>query len=73
MELFEQVETVNVRVNEINDELVLIMEQFGEVKVDKYESLRVIKKKELLENFRRFFLGVVSVLLGVGGGVVVED
>lgn len=73
MELSEQVETANVRVNEINDELASIMEQLGEAKVDKHESSRAIKKKELLENLRRLFPGVVSVLSGVGGGAAVED
>lgn len=73
MELSEQVETANVRVNEINDELASIMEQLGEAKVDKHESSRAIKKKELLENLTRLFPGVVSVLSGVGGGAAVED
>uniref|UniRef100_K1Q630 Structural maintenance of chromosomes protein n=1 Tax=Magallana gigas TaxID=29159 RepID=K1Q630_MAGGI len=59
MELSEQVETANVRVNEINDELASIMEQLGEAKVDKHESSRAIKKKELLENLRRLFPGVI--------------
>lgn len=72
MELSEQVETANVRVNEINDELASIMEQLGEAKVDKHESSRAIKKKELLENLRRLFPGVVSVLSG-GGGAAVKD
>lgn len=58
MELSEQVETANVRINEINDELASIMEQLGEAKVDKHESSRAIKKKELLENLRRLFPGV---------------
>lgn len=61
MELSEEVEMANVRISEINDEMASIMEQLGEAKVDKHESSRAIKKKELLENLRRLFPGVVSV------------
>lgn len=61
MELSEEVEMANVRISEINDEMASIMEQLGEAKVDKHESSRAIKKKELLENLRRLFPGVVSI------------
>ena len=62
MELSEEVEMANVRISEINDEMASIMEQLGEAKVDKHESSRAIKKKELLENLRRLFPGVVSII-----------
>lgn len=57
-ELGEEVDTANVRIEEINSEMVSIMEQLGEAKVDKHESARAMKKAELLENLKRLFPGV---------------
>lgn len=57
-ELAEEVDTANIRIDEINSEMGSIMEQLGEAKVDKHESARAMKKAELLENLKRLFPGV---------------
>lgn len=39
------------------------MDQLGEAKVDKHESARAMKKKELLDNLKGLFSGVVSYIV----------
>ncbi|XP_063405474.1 structural maintenance of chromosomes protein 1A-like [Mytilus trossulus] len=57
-ELTAQVEQANSRISEINVDLESIMDQLGEAKVDKHESARAMKKKELLDNLKGLFSGV---------------
>ncbi|XP_021341818.1 structural maintenance of chromosomes protein 1A-like [Mizuhopecten yessoensis] len=59
----EDVDTANRRIEEINDELASVMDQLGEAKVDKHESARATKKKELLNNLKRLFPGVTGRLI----------
>ena len=59
-DLATDVESANIRAAEINRELESIGAELGEAKVDKHESARAIKKKELLENLRRLYPGVVG-------------
>ncbi|KAK3102279.1 hypothetical protein FSP39_010179 [Pinctada imbricata] len=63
VDLAQDVETANVRVMEINQELESIGAELGEAKVDKHESARAIKKKELLENLKRLYPGVYGRLI----------
>ena len=60
--LATDVEGATARIKEINSELSSIVEQLGEAKVDKHESARHVKKTELIENLKRLFNGVVSLL-----------
>lgn len=59
-DLSAQVDQANHRITEINGELESVMDQLGEAKVDKHESARAMKKKELLDNLKGLFSGVVS-------------
>ena len=59
-DLSAQVDQANHRITEINSELESVMDQLGEAKVDKHESARAMKKKELLDNLKGLFSGVVS-------------
>lgn len=49
------------RIHKINAELESIVEQLGEAKLDKHENTRYQKKRELIDNLKRLFTGVVSV------------
>ena len=57
-DLSAQVDQANHRITEINSELESVMDQLGEAKVDKHESARAMKKKELLDNLKGLFSGV---------------
>ncbi|XP_077988808.1 structural maintenance of chromosomes protein 1A-like [Glandiceps talaboti] len=61
--LEEEVSSSDHRVKEISKELQSIMDQLGEAKVDKHESVRHVKKAELLDNLRRLFPGVYGRLI----------
>lgn len=58
--LEEEVMGASSRMQEIETEMVSIVEQLGEAKVDKHESARHHKKAELIDNLKRLFTGVVS-------------
>ncbi|XP_070559327.1 structural maintenance of chromosomes protein 1A-like [Ptychodera flava] len=61
--LEEEVRSSSDRYREINKELQSVMEQLGQAKVDKHESVRHTKKAELLENLKRLFPGVLGRLI----------
>ncbi len=62
--LESDVEGANERIRSINTELTNIVDQLGEAKVDKHENARSHKKAELIDNLKRLFTGVVSLLSG---------
>ena len=62
-ELAGDVESARARITEIQQELESVVEQLGEAKVDKHESARAAKKAELIDNLKRLFPGVVSVII----------
>lgn len=59
-QLEEEVLGADQRIQEINAELQSIVEQLGEAKLDKHENTRYQKKRELIDNLKRLFTGVVS-------------
>eukprot|EP00057_Strongylocentrotus_purpuratus_P031908 XP_786064.2 PREDICTED: structural maintenance of chromosomes protein 1A isoform X1 [Strongylocentrotus purpuratus] len=61
--LEEEVMGASSRMQEIETEMVSIVEQLGEAKVDKHESARHHKKAELIDNLKRLFTGVVGRLI----------
>jgi structural maintenance of chromosome 1 len=49
-------------VTELQSELESVVEQLGDARVDKHEEAKRKKKQEIVENFKRLYPGVVSIL-----------
>ncbi|KAK2152444.1 hypothetical protein LSH36_328g01029 [Paralvinella palmiformis] len=62
-QLAEEVEVAKGRIAEIQQELESIVDQLGQANVDKHESVRAVKKAELIDNLKRLFPGVYGRLI----------
>ena len=61
--LAEEVESAQSRLTTINTELESVVQQLGEARVDKNESSRAQRKAELIDNLKRLYPGVVSMII----------
>lgn len=59
-QMASEMEKVNEEMSTIQRDLEEVIDQLGQAKVDKNESSRAAKKKEVIENLTRLFQGVVS-------------
>lgn len=61
-ELKQQVDSSKERIERLERDLQMVTEQLGDAKVDKHDDNRRKKKQELVENFKRAYSGVVSII-----------
>ena len=60
--LAAEVDLAKSRMHDIQGEMQKAIEQLGEAKVDRHEPSRAQRKAELIDNLKRLFPGVVSVV-----------